>query len=93
MTQIIIIVGFLLLPLQAMSADCSSLASAFSKDPNALSTNELAAHKKCASDKLRERIGVGGPLGVPPPPVAVPAPAPAPRPVPPIKPVPAPAPF
>ena len=90
MAQIIIIVGFLLLPLQAMSADCSSLASAFSKDPNALSTNELAAHKKCASDKLRERIGAGGPSDAPPPRPNV---VPAPRPVPPIKPVPMPAPF
>ena len=69
MLKIIAIICFFLLPVQALSATCSDIASQFAKDSNAISADDLAALKRCVDAKLREKQGM---TGVPKPPTAPP---------------------
>jgi hypothetical protein len=69
MLKIIVIVCSFLLPVQALSATCSDIASQFAKDPNAISAEDLATLKRCVDSKLREKMGTSG---VPKPPTAAP---------------------
>ena len=70
MLKIVAIVCFCLLPVQALSATCSELASQFAKDPNSLSAEDLSALKRCVDQKLREKRGMKAP---PAPPEGAPA--------------------